>query len=266
MKAVRPGLQHDVCNGSSRASQLGIIVAGGHVDGLKRFNRRDQRREETGAVIVVDALDLDVVSVAGLPVDPGRQRVLRIEELRVLAGHGTCARDQIHQDLEVAVPAERQLLHLSYLNFPADIRSVRLKQGSRFRAHGDRLRDRAGPKLQVNAPRRVYQDIDLVYDGGFKARKFCFHAIHARVQVSKDVVAALVRHGRTSEVGVDFGYDDLRAGDQGARAVGNRTDKTRLHRLSVERGGREQLSNEHQECQTRTQSSSACGLTVVFHV
>ena len=64
MQAVCAGFQDDIGDRSAGASELGLIVTGADVDVLDSLNRRYQDRQQTRAVVVVDALDLDVVGEA----------------------------------------------------------------------------------------------------------------------------------------------------------------------------------------------------------
>ena len=76
-------LQRDVGDRAAGAAELRVVGAGADVHRLDRLGRRNQRRQQSGAVVVVDAFDLDVVREPRLAVDVGREAVLRVEEVGV---------------------------------------------------------------------------------------------------------------------------------------------------------------------------------------
>ena len=102
---VGAGLQDDVCDGAAGAAELGLIVAGADVDVLQRLDGRDQDGEQAGAVVVVHALELHVVSQAADAVHLGGQRALRVEELGVRGERAGGAGHEVEQRLEAAVVA-----------------------------------------------------------------------------------------------------------------------------------------------------------------
>ena len=64
MIAVGTGLQDNVNNGATRTTQLCVEIARRCVHRLDGLERRHQDLQETGAFVVVDALDLVVVALA----------------------------------------------------------------------------------------------------------------------------------------------------------------------------------------------------------
>ena len=69
LQRVGARLERDVGDRAAGAAELRVVGAGADVDRLDRFRRRNQRRQQPGAVVVVDPFDLDVVRQARLPVD-----------------------------------------------------------------------------------------------------------------------------------------------------------------------------------------------------
>ena len=96
--------------------------------------------QQPGALVIVDALDLIEITDARHAVGLGLQRILRIEELRVLESCGAGAGDEVEKRLEVASSCEGQFRHVGRVNFGADVGTVRLKLW-RCRGHSHGLRD-----------------------------------------------------------------------------------------------------------------------------
>ena len=171
VNAVGAGLQDDVGHGAAGAPQLRFIVAGADIHVLQRLDRRDQDRQQAGAMVVVDALELHVVAQAADAVHLRGQRALRVEELRVRRERARGAGHQVQQRLEVAVVARRQVGQLRRLDFAADIGAVGLEQGD-LGGDVDGLGDLAGLEDGVGADGGVDQQLDTHLNLLAKARLF----------------------------------------------------------------------------------------------
>ena len=58
MELVGAGLERHIGDGADRAAKFRLIVIRRDIDGLDGLGRRNQDLEKTGALVVVDALDL----------------------------------------------------------------------------------------------------------------------------------------------------------------------------------------------------------------
>ncbi len=61
-------LQDNVHNGATGTAQLRVVITGRNVNGLDGFKRRYKNLQQTGAFVVVDALDLVVIALPQLAV------------------------------------------------------------------------------------------------------------------------------------------------------------------------------------------------------
>jgi hypothetical protein len=162
--------QRDVDDRAAGTTELGVVVADTDVDGFDGFRRRNQRRQQSGAMVVADAFNLHVVGQARLPVDVGREAVLRIEKLRVRPERTRCARYRQQHPLEVAIEPERHLLKLHAGNDAPGIGAIGLKR-RRLADDGDRLLQRTDFHLQVDADRLVDIDANVLADRLLESRE-----------------------------------------------------------------------------------------------
>ena len=107
-----------------------------------------------GLLVVVDPLDHRVVRQARLTVDFGRQRVLRVEERRVLAVRARRAGHRDENGLEVAVERQRDVGDHLRFDDAAGVGPVGLEHRALAR-DGDRFLEIADLHLEVHADRGV---------------------------------------------------------------------------------------------------------------
>ena len=62
MELIGSGLENDVGGGPACVPQFGIVVTGGDVDRLQRLDRRYVGGQQAGALLILDALDLQLVT------------------------------------------------------------------------------------------------------------------------------------------------------------------------------------------------------------
>ena len=110
MKRVTARLKDNVCDRSAGAAQFRVEIACGDVYRLNGFERRDEDLQKAGALVVVDALNLVIVSLAQLAVDFGLKRVAGVEELRMLERSASRSRDDVQKVLEISIGAKRNVL------------------------------------------------------------------------------------------------------------------------------------------------------------
>ena len=204
LQRVRAGLERHVGDGAAGAAELRVVRARADVHRLDRLGRRNQRRQQPGAVVVVDPFDLDVVRQPRLAVDVGRQAVLGVEEIRVRALHPQRAGHHDQHPLEVAVEAERHFREVHALDDAARVGPVGLQQRA-LADDGDRLLDGADFELQIDAERRVHRHDDAVTHRFLEAAQFPGDAVGAVLQVREHVVARFVGDRRVRDVGVHLG-------------------------------------------------------------
>src|SRR5262249_42732264 len=128
VEVIAAGAQGDVSYGSAGSAQFSLIVTGGDTDGGESFDRWNQGSQEAGAMVVVDALDLDIVRVSGLAIDSGAKTVLRVEEFGMESLGAAGARNQVQEALEVAIESERQVLKLFGFDLATDVSAIGLEE------------------------------------------------------------------------------------------------------------------------------------------
>src|SRR5262249_2696160 len=156
------------------------------------------------AVVVVYALDLDVVGIPRLPVYSGAEAVLGVEEFRVKPFSPGGAGNQVQQALEITVERQRQVLKLFCFYLAADGRPVRLKQ----RDAGDydgRLIDTARLKLHVGPGIVIHKNVYALADRLLKPSNLDLDSVEATLEVTEYIVTALVCRRRASRIGVHLG-------------------------------------------------------------
>ena len=189
-------------------------------------------------MVVVQAFDERGARHARLAVDFEPQRVLRVEELRVLAVRPGHAGDRHHERLEV--PVERQWQFRDHLRFddPAGVGAVRLQQ-RRFRRHGDRFRHLADFEGQVDTHRRVDVHPDVLAHDLLEALEFGRDVVGAVLQAREDVVAKLVGHRGAADVRLHLGGGNGGAGNSAAARVGDVPQQRAGHGLRARGRGRQ---------------------------
>ena len=232
LELVGARLQRDVGDGAAGAAELGVVVARRDADGLERLGRRNQHGQQAGAVVVVDAFDLHVVGEARLAVDVRRQRVLRVEELRVRPERPRGAGHRGDHALEVAAEAERHRRDLLALDDAAGVGAIRL-QRRRVGADRQHFGDGAGFEREVDADGRVDVDADVLAHDLLEAGQLGFDAIDAVLQVRERVEPVLVGDGRRADAGALVGGGDGGTGHGAAARVGDAAEQRAAHGLGV---------------------------------
>ena len=207
---VRAGPQRHVRDRAAGAAELRVVHARRDVHRLDRFRRRNERRQQTGAVVVVDPFDLHVVGEPRLPVDVRREAVLRVEEFRVRPERPRRARYGDEHPLEVAVESERHFLQVDALDDAPRVGAVGLQQWTGA-DDGDRFFERADVHPAVDAHRGVDRHLDALAHEALEARELGRDAVGAVLQIREGVVPGLVRRRRVRDVGVDFRDRDRHA-------------------------------------------------------
>ena len=157
---VGAGFQNHVGIGAAGAAQRRFVVAGGDVDRLNGFQRRNHDLQQAGALVIVDTFDLVAVPHAHLAVDFGLQRTGGVEELRMLEACPRGAGHQVQQRLIIALGAQRKRGRLHHLQLRAGIGTVGLQQRRRARDfHG--FRNIAGRQLHIDTRAAVDRERDI---------------------------------------------------------------------------------------------------------
>src|SRR5262245_15666470 len=160
-------------------------------------------------MIVVHALELNVVEKAGLPVDVRRETVLGIEELRLRTKRPNGAWHQTDQSLEIPVERERHIFHLNGLELSSGVGAVSL-ENSGGGNHIDCLGDDAGLQLEVDSRRIVHEHDDVVAHRLPEAGLLNFNAVSARLEIREHIGAAGVGRRAAADASVNLGDLDLR--------------------------------------------------------
>ena len=200
-------------------------------------------------MVVVDSFNLDVVRQPRLPVDVGREAVLRVEEIRVRTLEPQGAGNGDHQALKISVEPERHFLQVHRFDDAAGVRAVGLKQGRRA-DHRHRLLDRPDLQPHVHAHRGVDRYLDPFTNDALESRQLRDHAIRAVFEVREDVVAGFVGGRSRCDVGVHLGNGDAHAWQRATRTVDDVPDKRSLHRLRRNAAG----AREHEHGQRRARA------------
>ena len=190
-------------------------------------------------MVVVDAVEHHIVGQAGLAVHVGRQAVLRVEELRVRPEGPGGAGHRDHQPLEVAVEGQRHLGDLLALDDAAGVGAVGL-QRRRLLHDRHRFRQVAHLEGEIHAHRRVHVDLHVLADGLPEARQLRLDPVHAVFEVGEGVVAAGVGSRAPADAGLHLGHGYRRAGDAGARGVGDGAEERPLDRLRARGRGKKE--------------------------
>ena len=103
VKIVGAGLQDHICDRSAGAAKLGIVVAGGNIDGLNGFDGRNENLQKAGALVVVNSFGLLVFVHAKLAVSFCLQLTACVEKLRVLERSARGAGHNVEKILEIAI-------------------------------------------------------------------------------------------------------------------------------------------------------------------
>ena len=186
--------QCDVGDGAAGVAELGVVVAGVDAHALDRLDRRDQDGEQTGSLVVVHAVDLDVVGQTRLPVDVRREAVLRVEELGMRPERCRGARHRDQRALKVAIEPERQPRDEVAREDAAGIRAIGLQR--RHRRHDDRFLDASDLQPDIHSNSAVDRNGDAGVDGGFEPRNLDPYLIDAVLQARGIVPRAVRRQGR----------------------------------------------------------------------
>src|SRR5712671_2002865 len=157
--AIRTGLENNVGDRAAGPAQLRVVVTGGHVHCLDGFQRRYDDLQQTGAFVVVDTLNLVVITHAQLAVDLGLKRTAGVEELRVLESRTSRAGHDVQQVLVIAIGAERYVLGQDRFDFASGVGSLGLQDRS-FRFNSNGVRNVPRLKDQVDALGRVHDYIN----------------------------------------------------------------------------------------------------------
>src|SRR5258708_15779909 len=102
---MRSRLENNVREWAARASKLGGVVGGCHIDRLNGFGWWNINLQQAGTLVVIDALNCQLVELARLTIHLGGECVLGIEEVRVIAMRTHGPGNQCEQTLEVAIGA-----------------------------------------------------------------------------------------------------------------------------------------------------------------
>jgi hypothetical protein len=213
LELVGARLHDDRGHRPSGAPELGVEVRGRDADRIDGLRGRDEDREQAGLVIVVDAVDLDVVRKARLTVELRLLAVLGIEELRVRAAQRDAPGYGGPHPLEAPALAQRHVLDQPALDHPASVGPVGLEDRCLLH-HLDRLGHRADLEDHVHTNGGVDLHLDAVAGELLEAAQLGRNAVQAVLHVREDVVAALVRHGRSHDVRLGLGGGHGHAGDR----------------------------------------------------
>ena len=238
VQVVRARPERDVDDGAARASKLRLVIGGRDIDGLERLDRRDQHLEQSAAVVVVDAFDLDVVRHSRLAVHVRGQAVLRVEELRMLARQPRRARHEDHQALKVAVEQERYVGELPRPDLDAGVRAIRLERGRR-RRHLDRLARGSRLEHEVGPDGAVDPHLDTVAHGLAEPGHLDHDAVGPALEVGEHVMAARVGLGRAADPRVRLDDRDRCGWHDAAGSIGDRPEQRPLDGLPVRHPARD---------------------------
>ena len=251
MELVAAGLHDHVHHGSGCAAQFWIVIGHRRVHRLDRFDGGNVDLQQAGALVIVRALDHEVVALAHLAVDFGLQRTAGVEELRVLELHGRNSRNQVQQALKIAVDAQGRVFDEILLDLQADSGGIGLQQ-RRGAGDLDGLRHNAGLQLNVHAGVGIDQHRDIPAQLLLEAGRLDGNRIAAGRQVHKCVIPAVVGLADAGGVGGDFCDGDLRVGNHRTAGVGDGTQQRGIHSLRVSRSGAGQSNQHHGKESLRT--------------
>src|SRR5712672_349087 len=119
--AVGTRLENNVGDRAAGPAQLRVVVTRGYIHCLDRFQGRYDDLQKTGAFVVVDALNLVVITHAQLAVDLGLKRTAGVEELRVLESRTCRAGHDVQQVLVIAIGAQRYVLGQDRFDFASGV-------------------------------------------------------------------------------------------------------------------------------------------------
>ena len=183
-------------------------------------------------MVVVDALDLDVVGQARLAVHVRRERVLRVEELRVRLERARGAGNGRHHALKVTAEAKWHRGNLLALDDAAGVGAIRL-QGRRVGAHRQRFGDGPGLERQIDADGGVDVDADVLAHDLLEPGQLGLDAIDRVLEVREGEGAGLVGDRRRADVRALVGHRDGGTGHRAAAAVGDVAEQRPADGLGV---------------------------------
>ena len=160
----------------------------------------------------------------GCPFTSTAERVLRVEELRVLAVRTGGARDGDEDALEVAVERERDVGHHLRLDDAAGVGAVGLEE-RRLCDDADGLVHLAHFEFHVDADRRVDIHFDARPHDLLESLQLSVDGVGAVQQTCEQVLADLVGRRRTLDVRLRFGRGHRRARDRAAAGIGDRAEQ-----------------------------------------
>ena len=230
MEVIAAAFQHHVGDSARGTAQFGFEIVGRDIHGLDGFGRRNQDLQQTGAFVIVDALDLVAVSLASLAVYFGLQGPAGVEELRVLPGGRRGSRHKIQQRLEIAVGAQRQIGHRNRVYGAAHIRAVGL-QDRNASHHFDGFGHVAGLQLQIHAVGTVHRHVDSAPNLFLKPGHFHRNGVAAGRQVGKSEVTALIGLSGVADSRGFFHDGHFAVGDNSATGIGYRAEQSRVNGL-----------------------------------
>ena len=159
MKVVGTRLEDNVGHSAARPTQLCVVIARRDIYCLDGFEWRYKNLQKTGALVVVDTLNLIVIAHAQLAIDFRLEGATCVKELRVLESGARRAGYYVQKVLVISIGAERQVFREHRVDLAPGIRPFGLQDG-RFLFHNDGLRDVSGLKDQVDATGSVHDHVN----------------------------------------------------------------------------------------------------------
>src|SRR6266852_958342 len=230
MKLIRARLEDDVGYRSISPAQFRVVIAGGHIHSLDRFDGRNVDGEKTGALVVVQTFELEVVGEAGLAIDLGAEAVLGVEEGGMLAVPASGAGHEVEQALKVPVEPQRKILYLPFFNLSSGVGAVGLQNGY-FRGHNDGLRRRAGLESKVYANVAIHQNVNAGSHGLLESLALNGHFILAGSEIGKTVIPAVIRRRGATDASLQLGNSDFCTSHHRATRIRHCSEQSRIDGL-----------------------------------
>ena len=218
MQFVGAGLQVDVDHAARRAPVFGVVAVGDHVHLTDGFHRRADRvsslvQEVDGVDVVIDAIQQEVVLTVGANAVGGKSAVGRIARSRFRRHY---ARGEARQIREVALPAQRNILHRFGIECRADLCALGLQQRRRGRDF-DGLVDVADRQSNRNAGALAGGQRDVFLLSLFEPGSGYVHRVSGWLEGGTNKFAGAIGDGFIGKAGcligdLDNGIDDDPAG------------------------------------------------------
>ena len=245
MEFVGARLGFDLQHGATGLRVLGVVVAGCVLELGDRIDGRIHHDNAQNRVVVVGAIDHEVVGAESLAVGVDLDTLLRVLTGGMLPRHLLCTRHEQLQGRKIPVQC-RQVADLCGDQTGAHLRAIR-DQRRRRAGHADLLGHLADDELRIHPGRTVETDRYVLLNKALEAGRFELERVKARQDVNLRIVAGFVGSSVVGCAALLTGNRDLHGRNADTRRIRNRTDEVAGRGLAIKaeaRAGNRQNCNQ----------------------